>query len=267
VTTGLADVAGRPGEPAAAVPAPRTRAVRAFIGRRRRRSWLDWYFTGFAGVIALIYLADLLTGPMNRLSSVAARSGTGPVAAAASPAAAAQAVTGTGLVIGVTAGLLLFAQALGPVALSPADASWLLPTPLRRRAVLSRTALTAALLSVVAGGLLGVLVLAMAGPYLRPTSITLPSSWLELSAGTGALCCAAAVAGETLAQPHPRARGVVRVFLVVVAGIAMAGAVAAERWTGLSDAVTGGFGGLTTSALETAAVVAAVLAVTAGALA
>jgi hypothetical protein len=258
VTAGLSDVSDRP--PAGVAP-PRVRNVRAFIGRRRHRSWLDWYFAGFVCVFGLIYLADFLAGPLSRLSAAAGHSAAG---SAASHAAAAQAVAGTGLVIGVAAGLLLLAQGLGPMALSPADASWLLPAPLPRRAVLRRSALTAALLSVVTGGLLGVLTLAMAGPYLRPGAAALPPSWLVLSAAAGALCCLAAVAGQTLAQPHPRARGAVRTVLVAVAVIAMAAAVAAGHWTALSDTVTSGFGGLNTSALDTAAVAALVLAAVTG---
>ena len=73
--------------------------------------------------------------PLSRLSKSASH-------AAATHAAATQAVAGAGLVIGVGVGLLLLAQALGPLALSPADASWLLLTPLDRRAVLRRSALT-----------------------------------------------------------------------------------------------------------------------------
>jgi hypothetical protein len=253
VTARLAGTAG--------VPATRVRTVRTFIGRRRQRGWLDWYFMGFVCVFGLIYLGDVLTGPLSRLSAAAGHPGTGH---AAGHAAAAQAVAGTGLVIGVAAGLLLLAQALGPMALSPADASWLLPTPLRRRAVLRRSALTTALLSVVAGGLLGVLTLAMAGPYLRPGSASLPASWLLLSAAAGALCCLAALAGEALAQPRPRARAMVRAVLTAVAAIAMAGAVAAGRWTALSDTITSGFSGLATPAFEAAAVAALVLAAVTG---
>lgn len=258
MTAGLSSVSGKS---AAEVAPPRVRNVRVFIGRRRHRSWLDWYFLGFVCVFGLIYLADFLAGPLSRLSAAAGRS-TG--SSAASHAAAAQAVAGTGLVIGVAAGLLLLVQALGPMALSPADASWLLPAPLPRRAVLRRSALTAALLSVVTGGLLGVLTLAMAGPYLRPGAAALPPSWLLLSAAAGALCCLAAVAGQTLAQPHPRARVAVRAVLAAVAVIAMAAAVAAGHWTALSDTITSGFGGLTTSALDSAAVIALVLAAVAG---
>jgi hypothetical protein len=238
----------------------RVSAVRSFIGRRRRRSWIDWYCAGFAAVIALLYLADLLTGPLSRLSGVASLSAAGHPA---TQSAAAQAVAGTGLVIGAAAGLLLLAQALGPLALSPADASWLLLSPLNRRGILRRSATGITVLSALTGALLGVLALAMAGPFLRPGSRALPSSWLELAALAGAGFSLAAVQVVVLVQPHERYRVVVRACCGVVALIAMAAAVAGDGWTAVSHAITSGFGGLTTSDFGTATVVALVLAVVA----
>ena len=76
-------------------------------------------------VLAVILLWDLLAQPFGRLGGV------GGVAPA-------QAVAGAALVLGAAAGLLVLAQALGPLALSPADAAWLLLTPLDRRDVLRR---------------------------------------------------------------------------------------------------------------------------------
>ncbi len=228
-------------------------AVRSFIGKRRRRSWVDWYIIGFAFVFVGIYGANFLAGPLSRLTKPAS-------AAAATHAAAAQAVAGAGVVIGIGAGLLLLAQALGPLALSPADASWLLLTPLRRRAVLRRAALTAAAGATVAGALLGVLCLAMAGPYLRLAHSGLPGTWLFLSAVAGAGCCLAAVAGEALAQPRRRPRAVVRASCLTLAIIAMAGAVAGERWTSVSRAVTTAFGALSATAFDVAALTALALA-------
>ena len=105
--------------------------VRSFLGKHRRRSWVDWYVAGFALLIVAIYGANFLASPLSRLSKSASH-------AAATHAAATQAVAGAGLVIGVGMGLVLLAQALGPLALSSADASWLLLTPLNRRAVLRR---------------------------------------------------------------------------------------------------------------------------------
>ena len=228
-------------------------AVRSFLGRHRRRSWVDWYVAGFALLIAAIYGADFLASPLSRLSKSASH-------AAATHAAATQAVAGAGLVIGVGMGLLLLAQALGPLALSPADASWLLLTPLGRRAVLRRAALTVAVLTTVAGALLGVLGLAMAGPYLRLAESGLPGSWLFLSAVAGAGCCLAAVAAEALAQPWERPRSVIRAACVTIAVVAMAGAVAGERWSAVTRAVTALFGGLSTPVFYTAALVALALA-------
>jgi hypothetical protein len=225
------------------------RGVRSFIGRHRRRTWVDWYVAGFTLVIVAIYASNFLATPLSRLSKAASH-------ATATHAAATQAVAGAGLVIGVGVGLLLLAQALGPLALSPADASWLLLTPLNRRAVLRRSALAAALLATVAGALLGVLGLAMAGPYLRLAESGLPGSWLFLSAVAGAGCCLAAVAGEALAQPRERPRSVIRAVFLVIAVVAVAGGVAGERWTAVTRAVTAVFGGLSTPVFDTAALVA-----------
>jgi hypothetical protein len=227
-------------------------AVRSFVGRHRRRSWTDWYSAGFALVIAGIYLSDLLAQPLSRLSTAAAR-------AAATHAAAAQAVAGGGLVIAAGAGLLLLAQAFGPLVLSPADASWLLLSPLGRRPLLRRPALTAALLATLAGALLGVLALAMAGPYLRPGGGSLPASWLTLAAVAGASCCLAAVGAEALAQPRARARRAARGACGAVATVAALGGLAGERWAAVTQRVTAGFGGLNTAAFEIAAAAALVL--------
>lgn len=250
---------------AAGAAATSVRAIRSFVGRRRRRSWVDWYAIGFAAVIAAIYLGDVLSGPLSRLDGPAGHgAGSQAAAHAAAQAAAGQAIAGTGLVIGAGAGLLLLAQALGPLALSPADASWLLLSPLDRRAVLRRPAVIAALLAVVAGAAGGVLALAMAGPYLRPGAAALPPSWLVLAAVAGAGFALAAVSAEVLAQPRKRGRSVVRACCAAVALIATAGAVAGERWTAVAHAVTAGFTGLSGTALGDAAAAAAVLAVAAG---
>jgi MFS family permease len=238
-------------EPVTAGDHPRVSVatVRSFLGKHRRKSWVDWYVAGFALLIAAIYGSDFLATPLSRLSKPASH-------AAQTHAAATQAVAGAGLVIGVGVGLLLVAQALGPLALSPADASWLLLTPLDRRAVLRRSALVIAVLATLAGALLGVLVLAMAGPYLRLSGSGLPGSWLFLSAVAGAGCCLAAVAAEALAQPRDRPRAVIRAVCLAVAVIAVAGGVAGERWSAITRAVTAVFGGLSTPDFAAAALAA-----------
>ena len=239
---------------AAAVTGPASVArVRSFIGRRSRRSWLDWYAAGFALVIGAIYLSDILVSPLHRLSGHGSQ-------ATATHAAALQAVTGAGLVIGAGAGLLLLAQALGPLALSPADASWLLLTPLSRRGILRRPALSAAAGATLAGALLGVLALAMAGPYLRPAGGSLPGSWLALSAVAGAGSCLAAVAVEALVQPGARSRAGAGVIAAALALVALAGALAAQASDALIRAVTAVFGGLATPDFTTAAIAAAAVA-------
>jgi hypothetical protein len=120
--------------------------------------------------------------------------------------------------------------------------------------VLRRSAATAGLLAALAGALLGVLALAMAGPYLRPAGGSLPASWLLLSALAGAGCCLAAAAAGALAQPSERHRALVRGCWALVAVVAGAGALAGERSAAVSQAVTRGFGGLSTPAFGTAAV-------------
>ncbi|MCW2892460.1 MAG: hypothetical protein JWO75_1949 [Actinomycetia bacterium] len=227
--------------------------VRSFLGKHRRRSWVDWYVAGFALLIVAIYGANFLASPLSRLSKSASH-------AAATHAAATQAVAGAGLVIGVGMGLLLLAQALGPLALSPADASWLLLTPLNRRAVLRRAALAVAVLATLAGALLGVLGLAMGGPYLRLSGSGVPGSWLFLSAVAGAGCCLAAVAGAAIAQPRDRPRAVIRAVCLAVAVVSVAGGVAGERWSVVTRAVTAVFGGLSTPAFATAALAALIVA-------
>ncbi|MGH3167463.1 MAG: hypothetical protein ACRDN0_16430, partial [Trebonia sp.] len=99
-------------------------AIRTFVRGRRRRPWFDIYAIGFGIVMAGIYLSDLLTAPLSRLGAAAAQSAGHPAGQASS-----QAVAGAALVIASAAGLLMLVQAFGPIALSPADSSWLLFSP------------------------------------------------------------------------------------------------------------------------------------------
>ena len=157
--------------------------------------------------------------------------------------------------IGVGVGLLLLAQALGPLALSPADASWLLLTSLGRRAVLRRG--TGHRGARHPGGRPARRARpGDGGPYLRLSGSGLPGSWLFLSAVAGAGCCLAAVAAEALAQPRDRPRAVVRAVGLAVAVVAVAGGVAGERWSAVTRAVTAVFGRLSTPDFDTAALAA-----------
>jgi Family of unknown function (DUF6297) len=232
-----------------AAGAPRVAAIRLFIRGRRRRPWYDWYFMAFVVMLAAVLLSDLLAQPFGRL---AGSGGSAP----------AQAVAGAALVIGSAAGLLMLAQAFGPLALSPADACWLLLTPLDRRAVLRRPAAVTAAVSALCGGALGVLGLAMAGPYLRPGPGThrVPWAWLVFAAVGGAGFLVAAMLAGVLAQPWPRWRARMRLTGAVVGVSAMVGAVTGERWTGVSRAVTGRFAGLSTGTFGLIAVAAVAVA-------
>jgi len=216
---------------APAAEATSVATIRSFVGSRqlRRRAWYDWYAMGFAVVLFAILASDILAEPFSRLT--------------ASPGASppAQAVAGAALVVGAAAGLLVLAQTFGPLAISPADASWLLLSPLNRRAVLRRPLTTTAVLAALAGAVLGVLALAMAGPYLPRTHHEL-SAWLVLAAISGAGFFTAAVLTAVLAQPSRRHRGRLRAAAATVSAAAVLLGVAGRRWSGLAHAVTAGFG-------------------------
>jgi hypothetical protein len=227
-------------------------AVRAFTRQRRGRRWLDWYVTGFGAGIAAIYLGNFLARPLSRLT--AHPPGGLPHG---------QAEAGLALVIAAGAGTIAAAQALGPLTLSPADASWLLLSPLRRRALLRRPVLVVAAVAALAGALLGILALAMAGPYITARPHGQLGQWLGLAALTGAGLTLAAVLTATAAQPTQRPRRSIRFTCACVAGAAVIGAVAGEHWTALPDAVAAGLAGLTLAMaawLALAGLVAAVAA-------
>src|SRR4029077_10408724 len=85
---------------AAAAGPPRGAGIRAFIRRRRRRPWYDWYSAGFAVVLAVILLWDLLAQPFARLNGPGGAGGIAGVVG--SPPA--QPVAGAALDIGAGAG-------------------------------------------------------------------------------------------------------------------------------------------------------------------
>jgi Family of unknown function (DUF6297) len=212
--------------------APRVAAVRSYIRSRRHRRWFDWYSVGFTLVLAVILFSDVLADPFRRLTATSGGS------------APAQAVAGAALVIGAAAGVVALMQAFGPLALSPADASWLLLSPLDRRGVLRRPAATAAGLAALAGGVLGALALAMAGPFVRHGAHGVPWAGLVLAAVGGAGFVLAAVLAAVLAQPREDRRAWLRGVCAVVAAVAAAGALTGQRWTAVSRAVTTGWADL-----------------------
>ena len=210
-------------------------AVRSFVRGKRHRPWYDWYAAGFGVALAVLMLSDFLNAPFSRLMA----SGGPP----------AQAEAGAALVIAAAAGLIMLAQVLGPLALSPADASWLLLSPLRRRDVLRRPATTAAIVSALAGALLGVLALAMASPYLRHGPRHALWSWLLPSAISGAGFFVAATLAAMLAQPRPRWRAGLRAGCAVASVAAGLAALAGERWTALPRHITDVFADVSTTAV------------------
>ena len=126
--------------------------------------------------------------------------------------------------------------------------------------MLRRPAAATAGIAVVAGGVLGVLALAMAGPFLRlpngPGAHRVPWAWLLLSAIGGAGFFTAAMLAGVLAQPWPRWRVRLRAAGAAVGVAATVGAVAGERWDVVSRAITDGFAGLDTGSFGLIAVVA-----------
>jgi hypothetical protein len=230
-----------------------TAQVRAFTRRGRTGRWLDWYAGGFGALLAGIYLGDFLAAPFGRLA--------GRDVAALPPA---QAETGLALVIAAAAGLLLLAQALGPLTLSPADASWLLMSPLDRRSVLRRPALAVMVLATLGGGLLGALAFALVGPYIRQVTRHTVGSWLAVAIVAGIGLGLAAALVSVLAQPAERARRRFRVAVLAVAGTAVAAGVVGARWASVPRAVTTGLAGLPSGIAQ--ALAAAAVTVAAGCL-
>jgi hypothetical protein len=230
----------------AAVGVTSVAAARVFIRGRRRRHWYDWYAIAFAVVLATVMLGDFLAAPFSRLTAAGAGPGSTP----------AQAEAGLALVLSAAAGLVVLVQALGPLALSPADASWLLLTPLNRRDVLRRPAAALAGLAMLAGALLGALALAMAGPFLPHGTHRALGAWLALSAVSGAGLLLAAVLLAVLAQPWPHQRTRLRLGGAVVAAIVALAGVTGVRWSVVSRPVTTWVAHISTGATGALAVAA-----------
>ncbi|GAA3214593.1 DUF6297 family protein [Nonomuraea helvata] len=125
-------------------------SVRAYVRSRGRtpRGLLDRYVSGFGLVMLIAVLGRPLSTVLTGLA--------GPVDPARMSAGAA-------LVALALAGFLFAARAMGPVLLPPADASWLLLSPLNRRHVLARTGRVLIMVAVVAGAALGLGMLAVLG--------------------------------------------------------------------------------------------------------
>ncbi|MBB5631740.1 DUF6297 family protein [Sphaerisporangium krabiense] len=115
--------------------------IRALVrSGRPPKSWADRYVT----VFALLVAAAIAVKPVGSALTTAARQA-GP----------AQVGAGTALLVAGYAAFLALSRALGPVVVPPADAAWLVLTPLPRRSVLSRTVLVLLAVSIAAGLALG----------------------------------------------------------------------------------------------------------------
>ena len=224
--------------------------VRSFIRVRGRRNsprhWYDWYAIAFVIGLAAVFLDGPVRAPLSRLTAPPA--GLVP----------AQAGVGVALTVAAGAGLLALALALGPVAVAPADASWLLLTPLDRRRTLLRPLTAASVLAAVAGAVLGVLAFAMAAPYLPATTSVRGAAVLAGIAGAG--LCLAAMQAAVLAQPSARGRSAVRAALAAGLAVAVLGAMATQRWSALSHRTTTAMHGLSVPALAGLAAGSAALA-------
>lgn len=149
--------------------ATRVREVRALVrtGGRRSLTWSDRYISLF-GLALLVVLA----------SPVVAR------AVAAVPGDADPARTGAGLALValLLAGALSLARSAGPLAVSAADASWLVLSPLPRRDVLGRSLLVLTAVGAALGAAVGLALLSAVGasdaPALRLlVSVVLGAAW------------------------------------------------------------------------------------------
>ncbi|GIF95395.1 DUF6297 family protein [Catellatospora citrea] len=210
-----ADSATRAGPPAHGWAT--ARAARAAIRSPGRRSaelhWSDRYLP-FAGVGVG---GALLFGPFQSLLS--------DLSTPLPPAAPVTALVGVALAVAALAALVQVAAVAGPVLLTPADARWLLLSPLDRRAVLAPAALRAAAATVVVGVVLGGMTLSLLGfpdhGALRLTAAVVGGGSYAL---TG-VCLAALAQRSARAAPWLRriAGGAVVLALLTGATVAAAG--------------------------------------------
>ncbi|PZG47566.1 hypothetical protein C1I98_13070, partial [Spongiactinospora gelatinilytica] len=162
-------------------------AVRAYIRARRQdhpgpRTWSDRY----AAVFGLAMAAVLLAHPLSlALGTVARQAEPGRI------------VPGLTLVVLALGAFLAAARTFGPVAVSSADAAWLVLSPLPRRAVLSRSAGILLAVALAAGAAIGFGLLAVLGPDGGLAVAVLTSAVLGMSASAGGMAL------NVLAQADP----------------------------------------------------------------
>ncbi|MCC5577929.1 hypothetical protein IMZ11_20085 [Microtetraspora sp. AC03309] len=187
-------------------------AARAIIRApraRRTRTWQDRYTLVFAVVLLGAIAADPLSRAWNRLLA--------PVADADPTTMG----TGLALIVLAYAGLVALARLVGPVALSPADATWLVLSPLDRRAVLRPAVVRLLVVSVVAGTVLGIAALAVLGvPDLVALRVT-------GAVVIGVAACVGGAALAVLAQRSDTEGGWLSVAFTVIAVLAIVAGLAA----------------------------------------
>uniref|UniRef100_UPI000ACD09AD DUF6297 family protein n=1 Tax=Microtetraspora niveoalba TaxID=46175 RepID=UPI000ACD09AD len=183
--------------------------IRAPRGRRAR-TWQDRYTLVFAVVLLGAIAAQQMSQVWDGLLA--------PVAAA-DPVAIGAGLT---LVVLAYAGLMALARFAGPIAVSPPDAAWLVPSPLARRAVLRPAALRLLVVSAVAGAVLGVAALAVLGvPDLAALRLT-------GAVVAGVAACVGGAALAVLAQRSGPESDWLGVALAVLGALAIVAGLAAS---------------------------------------
>ncbi|MBB2744088.1 UNVERIFIED_ORG: hypothetical protein FHR35_003924 [Microbispora rosea subsp. rosea] len=161
--------------------AARTHPALAYLRARRGRP--ATFSDRYTGVFGLLVAAAVLGRPVAEA-----------LAGLAHHADPARLGPGLALVAAAYAGFLALVRALGPVVLPAADASWLVTSPLPRRAVLGRTALLLLSAAVLAGAALGLTALSVFGAPDQLGVRLAAALVLGVAAGVGGM--ATAVLGQ-----------------------------------------------------------------------
>ncbi len=192
--------------PAAARAHPALAYLRAHRGRPA--TWSDRYTTMFGLVVAAAVLGRPVVEAIAGLARHADPTRLG---------------AGLALVTAAYAGLLILARTFGPVVLPAADASWLVTSPLPRRAVLGRTASLLLSAAILAGAVLGLAALSVFGAPDRLGVRLAAALVLGVAAGVGGMATA------VLAQRSPAWDTGLQ---VVIAGVLSAAVLAAVLGAG-----------------------------------
>ncbi|MGW0590774.1 DUF6297 family protein [Streptosporangium sp. NPDC002607] len=177
-------------------------AVRALIRSRGRvpMSWSDRYVALFGLAMAVTVLAQPIASALATMAGQADPSRLG---------------AGVALIALAYAGFLSLARTLGPVALTAADAAWLLLSPLPRRAVLGRSAVILLAISSLVGAGLGLALLAVLGAPDQFTPRLVTAVLLGVSAAVGGM--AAAVLAQSSQHWDSWLQGALVVLAIVAA--------------------------------------------------